>query len=521
MIHLRPGRAKLNGIRKTITSRIWIESMACRRSSSGKYSQESHRWALSRRFKVWRETYSVNLSTSKTVPSSSQCTTTLHGENKEIQKDVNTIHRQLRNMLVDSRAVLGLSWGSDQKRNGTEPTPTKPTDPGSEWQRRWCWNFSDSSHPTCRASSVSESGESRSKRGGKKSIHFNGSDENIELLLRTVNSANQLSVYGAIADLCNELPKDLRAPRNLQHLIIWKRWRTLVQEYERKFEQLSDNQKWSKHCSDACLKLVETGQYFHTLDTEEGQQMQHFCREFTMPRNEEGTRIRGWILKNTRISPVLNIKVCYHDDRYSIEIQIPSLFEDNTSSWVRIVNGVDKYVAESMLTKKEGDTASGKPIAKARPRQKPTVTLTSVSIPVLERKWIDIETQRSHHHKCYEVWKAMIRLPRHDQSVPRGSDGAIHYSDIIEECRKKKFDNASQWLLENCRSILAKGGGAKKNSILREPKLLQPSPVPWSNPRTFRRIMLLISHYKTVDYYRKDLPSTTTTSGTRVNWIPQ
>ena len=96
--------------------------------------------------------------------------------------------------------------------------------------------------------------------------------------------------------------------------------------------------------------------------------------------------MREWIRKNTRIGPVLRIKVCYHDDRYSIDVQIPSLFEDNTASWVRIVNGVDKYVTESMLTKKEEDIASVKPIAKARPRQKPTVTLTSVSIPVLEKK---------------------------------------------------------------------------------------------------------------------------------------
>ena len=40
---------------------------------------------------------------------------------------------------------------------------------------------------------------------------FNGSDENIELLLRTVISANQLNVYGAIPDLCNELSEDFRA----------------------------------------------------------------------------------------------------------------------------------------------------------------------------------------------------------------------------------------------------------------------------------------------------------------------
>ena len=117
--------------------------------------------------------------------------------------------------------------------------------------------------------------------------------------------------------------------------------------------------------------------------------MQHSCREYTMPRFEKGTRIRGWILKNTSIGPV-NIKFCYHDDRYSIEVRIQPLLEDNTASSVIIVNGVDKYVTESMLTKKEEDIASGKPIAKARPRQKPTVTMTSVSIPVLERKWVDI-----------------------------------------------------------------------------------------------------------------------------------
>ena len=93
-----------------------------------------------------------------------------------------------------------------------------------------------------------------------------------------------------------------------------------------------------------------------------------------------------------RIGPDLNIKVCYHDERCSIEVQIPSLFEDNTVSWVRIVNGVDKYVTESMPTAKEEDIAPEKPIAKGRPRQKPTVTLTSVSIPVLVKKWIDIET---------------------------------------------------------------------------------------------------------------------------------
>ena len=223
-------------------------------------------------------------------------------------------------------------------------------------------------------------------------------------------SAKKLSIYGATADLFDEVPKRIRAPEkpaapehleqveiptvlsNAENSTNEQQWRNLRQEYERNFEQLSKDQKSSKLCSDAGLQLVERRQSFHTLETEEGQQMQHLCREYTMPRNDKGTRVRGWIRSNTRIGPVLNIKVCFRDEQYSGEVQVPSLFQDNTVSWVRIVNGGDRYVTESMPTSKEQDTASGKPIAKARPRQKPAVTLTSISFPVLERKWIDIET---------------------------------------------------------------------------------------------------------------------------------
>ena len=38
-----------------------------------------------------------------------------------------------------------------------------------------------------------------------------------------------------------------------------------------------------------------------------------------MPRNEKKTRAKGWILKNTKTGPVLEIKVCFHQDRNSIE----------------------------------------------------------------------------------------------------------------------------------------------------------------------------------------------------------
>ena len=172
--------------------------------------------------------------------------------------------------------------------------------------------------------------ELRSKEGGKKSIHFNGSRENIELLLRTVISANQLSIHGAVADLCNEVPKDLKGSRetcttssfgkdgnSYRPLYCRKIYQCTAMEkpcvrIRAKLRTIVTRPELSKLCSDAGLKLVEQGQHFYTLDTEDGQQTQHLCREYTMPRNEKETRIKGWILKNTRIGPVLNTKVCYH-----------------------------------------------------------------------------------------------------------------------------------------------------------------------------------------------------------------
>ena len=63
----------------------------------------------------------------------------------------------------------------------------------------------ESGHPIFRASSVFERRDLGSKGHGKKSTHFNENEGHIELLLRTVISVNQLSMYGAVADLRKEL----------------------------------------------------------------------------------------------------------------------------------------------------------------------------------------------------------------------------------------------------------------------------------------------------------------------------
>ena len=80
----------------------------------------------------------------------------------------------------------------------------------------------------------------------------------------------------------------------------------LLRDYERKFGQLREDLKLSKLCSDAGLKIVEKRHFFITLDEEERpDEMKSICREKTLPRNEEVSWERRWILRNTKNWPGL------------------------------------------------------------------------------------------------------------------------------------------------------------------------------------------------------------------------
>ena len=115
-------------------------------------------------------------------------------------------------------------------------------------------------------------------------------------------------------------------------------------------------------------------------------------------------------------------------------MQVRSLFQDRTASWVRIVNGVEKYVNETTETiEDEEHRGLVKPVAKARPRMKATITL-------------------SHDHECYVKSKAMIRLLRRDQNTLREIDGAVKYEDIVEEFNKKKEESST--VLRNGHSMI-------------------------------------------------------------------
>ena len=95
------------------------------------------------------------------------------------------------------------------------------------------------------------------------------------------------------------------------------------------------------------LSVVENGQYFMTKDTGDLTQFNAVaCREYTLPREEAASQLKGWIHGNTKIGPVLEVATSYLHGKHGVEIRIMSLSGDNTHSWVRNFHGSNKFVMD-------------------------------------------------------------------------------------------------------------------------------------------------------------------------------
>ena len=64
--------------------------------------------------------------------------------------------------------------------------------------------FAESGHPVFHVTSPLSRGPLKSKDCGKLSIHYCADLETIETVFRTITSVNQLSLYGAVAEMYEE-----------------------------------------------------------------------------------------------------------------------------------------------------------------------------------------------------------------------------------------------------------------------------------------------------------------------------
>ena len=350
--------------------------------------------------------------------------------------------------------------------------------------------FAESGCPIFRATTPLSRGKLKSKGHGKLSIHFAADQETIETIFRIIVSANQLSLYGAVAEMCEEfesLHDRTGRPVVMGQSIVLSAIKTevplenddpayqnfLLQRYEERIKSLSQTDRVSKFCMDAgFLSVVEIGQYFMTKDN--GEQFYAMaCREYTLPRNDGSSQPKGWIQGNTKIGPVLEVTTSWSYGKHGVEIRIWSLSEDNTQSWVRISHGSNKFVIDSNnntespqdLPEEQASQLKVKDFAarskvKTKPQRREPVDYSPSIIPMNERKWMDIEPGNS-FLSAYEVSKKVIHLLCHSQEVHREEDEAVHFWRIKENLQNP-FPQSIHWSDGRWKACLASGGGAKK-----------------------------------------------------------
>ena len=91
--------------------------------------------------------------------------------------------------------------GSEKKWYPSENSPQ------GEWDRiaeDMLLEFAKSGHPIFRATTPLSRGKLKSKGKGLVSIHFSAEPDTIDSIYRIILSANQLSIYGAVAAICDE-----------------------------------------------------------------------------------------------------------------------------------------------------------------------------------------------------------------------------------------------------------------------------------------------------------------------------
>ena len=164
--------------------------------------------------------------------------------------------------------------------------------------------FSESGCPIFRATTLLSRGRLKSKGHEKLSIHFVADQETIETIFRMVVIANQLSLYGAVAKMCEEYEsfhdRSGQLDKVMGQSIVLNEIKTevllenddpanqnlLLQRYEERIKHLSQTDRVSKFCMDAgFFSVVEIGQYFMTKDNGE-QFYTKACREYTLPRSD-------------------------------------------------------------------------------------------------------------------------------------------------------------------------------------------------------------------------------------------
>ena len=99
------------------------------------------------------------------------------------------------------------------RKSGTPSKRTVHKESGTVSRKRLLLEFAESGCPIFRATTPFSKCKLKSKGHGKLSIHFAADQETVETIFRIIAFANQLSLYGAVANMCDEFESPSRSIR--------------------------------------------------------------------------------------------------------------------------------------------------------------------------------------------------------------------------------------------------------------------------------------------------------------------
>ena len=191
----------------------------------------------------------------------------------ECLRNANVVKTLAKRFGIGQWSFIGP--GSEKKWYPSEKSPQGAWDNISG---EMLLKFAESGHPIFRATTPLSRGKLKSKGKGKVSIHFSADQDTIDTIYRIILSANQLSLYGAVAEICEEY--ESFHERMVRPVVMGQSSSSLVlsaiktevpldsddpayqnfilQRYEERIEKLSQQGTLSKFCMDAgFISVVE------------------------------------------------------------------------------------------------------------------------------------------------------------------------------------------------------------------------------------------------------------------------
>ena len=186
---------------------------------------------------------------------------------------------------------------------------------------------------------------------GKETIHFNADASNTELLFRIIHSVNQLSIYGAVSNWCEQyglranekgqeryLGKGEAVNKEILKSVISQEVNSLgssprqasgnrLRENIQDFESLSETIQFTKVCELASFWFRVSAGMSHKTKPDEDDGFGDpipVCREYKLPRATPLSRAHAEIPGETIIGPVIEVHVIQVFGTHGLAIETPS-----------------------------------------------------------------------------------------------------------------------------------------------------------------------------------------------------